>query len=418
MFQLYDRTRRRICLAWFFLFCLAPTALVVAWCLERRLPGYAQAEADRLGRQLGVKVELEKFAHPKPDKAVYEGLRLCDAETGREILKCRRLEATVNRGGQPIAISIGGLAIQLEQWNQAWAAIDRVLRCRAGWSSLDVQFQADEAVLLAGEPRALDQVKARLQILPTQSQVGLIFRVAGVEMPEPAWFGIVRDRKTDPPVTGFVWKTGSAAIPCFLLPPALGLAETLGPQSWISGSGWANRTADGWAGEATGQLSGVDLDRLVSSRFAHRLSGQARIEVKAAKFHQGRIQQFWANAQAGPGTVSRSLLDAAVDRLGLAGPAAPASSESLLSFDRLALEFFIDSRGLQLRGDEYGAILGSQRGRLLAAPANLEQPLPLAAVLQMLAPGTGPQVPASRETEPLLARLPVASPAAPGESKQ
>jgi hypothetical protein len=414
MFRLHEQTRRRIGFALFLLSCVVPTALVIARCVERNLPGYARVEADRLSQRLGAQVAIDGFLHPKPGRAVYEGLRICDAETGREILRCRRIEVDEHRGTLSMTLSATGLEIRIEQWQQVWLLLDQMLSCRAGWSGLDVQFRMERAVLsVAEERRGLDQIEGRLQTAPAGSQVELTFRLAGVEMPEPARLRIVRNRRTDPPETGFEWKTGGGAVPCSILPPSFGLVATAGPNSWLRGYGWANQTAKGWTGEAAGQLLQADLDQLVTSRFPHTLSGQAHINVDALRFHQSRIQHFQGAVQAGPGIVSRRLVDALIGQLGLAGPGEP-SQQSLVPYQQLALVFLLDSRGLQLRGrcDGNGTILTGRHGPLVADPA-APHPLPLADLLQVLMPGTPARVPAAPEIEPLLLRLPFPATAGP-----
>ena len=49
MMQLHDKTRRRICLAAFFLLCLTPTVLVAAWCIAWQLPGHRSGESPGCG---------------------------------------------------------------------------------------------------------------------------------------------------------------------------------------------------------------------------------------------------------------------------------------------------------------------------------------------------------------------------------
>ena len=93
MFQLHDRTRRRLTILAFCCLCVIPTILVLGWGLWRRLPGHIGAEARRLGQQLGVKVTLEGIQRLRPRTVLYKGLALIDPETGATLLKCRRLEA-------------------------------------------------------------------------------------------------------------------------------------------------------------------------------------------------------------------------------------------------------------------------------------------------------------------------------------
>ncbi len=76
MFQLYDGTRRRICLLAFLLFCLLPTTLVVAWGIARRTSWHVAEEANRLTSLCGLRVSLSAIRYVRPGEVVYEGLNL------------------------------------------------------------------------------------------------------------------------------------------------------------------------------------------------------------------------------------------------------------------------------------------------------------------------------------------------------
>ena len=58
MFRLHDKTRRRLCMAGFFLLCIAATLGAAAGALCGHLPWAAEEEARNLGRQLGLEVRL------------------------------------------------------------------------------------------------------------------------------------------------------------------------------------------------------------------------------------------------------------------------------------------------------------------------------------------------------------------------
>ena len=93
MFRLHDKTRRKVCVAGFLLLCVVPTTAVVAWCAHRNRPGRVAAEAQRLSRQLGLEVSLDRFEHLRPGHVSYEGVELSDPESGRSVLRCRLLDA-------------------------------------------------------------------------------------------------------------------------------------------------------------------------------------------------------------------------------------------------------------------------------------------------------------------------------------
>src|SRR3972149_3552107 len=97
MLELSDRMRRRIAIFLFTALCVAPTLVVAAWGISRHLPTHATAEAQRLSWQLGMDVSLAAVRHPRPGVVQYEGLAMTAPETGREVLRCRLVEARWTR---------------------------------------------------------------------------------------------------------------------------------------------------------------------------------------------------------------------------------------------------------------------------------------------------------------------------------
>ncbi len=113
MFRLHDKTRRRICLAGFFLFCVAPTLGAAAWCAMRHMPWTASDEAKTLGRQLGLEVRLAGLKNLRPGVVLYEDFELADPETGQCLFRSRLLEVqwkTIADGqgsGKPVLALLG-----------------------------------------------------------------------------------------------------------------------------------------------------------------------------------------------------------------------------------------------------------------------------------------------------------------------
>ncbi len=108
MFQLHDKTRRRMCVAAFLTLGVLPALLVGGWCWSRHTPGCVLAEAERLSRQLGLKVTVGGLKHLRPGAVLYEQLEASDPETGRTIFRCRLLEVCpANAGRSPGPASAG-----------------------------------------------------------------------------------------------------------------------------------------------------------------------------------------------------------------------------------------------------------------------------------------------------------------------
>ena len=440
MFRLHDNTRRRICRAVFLLLCVVPTTGVSVWCARRHLPRVVTAEAERLERELGLDVSLAGLRYLRPGRVLYEGLELADPETGRPLLRCRALEAdwqqSTDREGRPRA-SLVLIASQPEI--EATAAdrlaelLDRmlrrptILRTVPGGSQTDVRLAAGQLTLrAAGGSQTLSELQGSIESLAGGTRAEASFRLAGIDTPQPIRIRVVRNRQITPPATGFELDTGGGAVPCGLLAVGLPLLERLGPRSRLRGYIWANQTGDGqtsaaqtsagWEGEFAGQVYDVDLDDLVSGHFPHKLGGTVQVTVQSARFRRQRLEEAAGTLVAGPGVISRSLIDAAVERLGLQRGGEPQTPGELVPYEQLAVGFLIDARGLQLQGGcspsghrsgalVAGAILVDRQGRLLGEP--VVQPQPVVALVRTLVPASQHQVPATRQTDWLIGHLPV-----------
>lgn len=414
MFQLYDQTRRRVCIAGFFALGVLPVALVAAWCASRYLPGHLRAEAEQLGRQLGLDVRLEGLKHLRPGAVLYEGLEIADPETGQVLLKCRLLEVASQQSDDRRRPTLALLASQPEieaaAIGRLWELLQRTVECHHGRLDADLRIAAGEVTLRAGaDSQTLTDVEGNLETLPAGADAQVRFRLAGADTPEPIRIRVVRNRQLAPPASGFELYTGGGELPCNVLAMGLGELKPLGACCRFRGYLWANETPQGWEGEITGQMARLDLGGLVSDHFPHRLSGSGELVIQSARFRRGRLEEASGTLAVGPGTIDRSLIEAAADRLGLTPAADRPNAAERIPYEQLAFSLTLDAAGVKLQGrctnGEPGTILADRNGRLLGEPA--EQPKPIAALVQTLVPQSSVQVPASRQTDWLLRHLPV-----------
>ncbi len=418
MFQLYDKTRRRICVAAFLTLGVLPALLVGGWCWGRHTWGCLQVEAQQLSRQLGLNVKLGGMKHLRPGVVLYEQFAAADPETGRPIFRCRLLEIarqTPSAGG-PAATRRPTLLLTASQPEVDAASLDRVWQCLqrsleglGGPLETDLRLSAAELTLRAADnSQTLTEVKGTMESLPDGTHVRLDFRLVGANTPEPAHICLVRNRQVSPPASGFELHTGGGELPCGVLAMGLRELKPLGDRCRFRGIIWANETPDGWQGEVTGQLVDLDLGGLVSDHFPHKLSGAGEVTIESARFRHGRLEQGSA-VVAGPGRIDRSLLAAAVERLGLVPTAELLRNGDLVEYKQLAFSATLDAQGLTLRGRcdaaERGTILSDGRHRLLGE--SQQPPTPAVALVRMLVPQSAVQVPASRQTDWLLQHLPV-----------
>ena len=392
---------------------------------------------------MGLRVSLAGVRHLRPGAVLYEGLTVADPETGGVVLRCRLLEAawknaTDAQGNRTATLELAASQPEIEaaRFERIEELLGRLLRCEAGRPEADVRLTSGEVTLRSDDgSHTLTELRGSFRAIDDVNQAQICFRLAGVAMPQPIQIRVVRNRQTTPPTTGFELDTGGGAVPCALLAVGLDMLKPLGPQCRFRGYVWANETfggpvsggaspavaasgdasPDGWDMEVTGGLIDVDLDSLVSSRFPHKLSGTGQVILQWARVRRGRLEDVSGTLVAGPGitgraVVSRSLIDAAVGRLGMVRGAEPNTPGDLVPYEQLALAFLIDPQGVRLQGrcaaGGPGAVLVDGYSRLLSESPQTARPV--ASLLQMLVPANELQVPATRQTEWLMRHLPVA----------
>ena len=288
-----------------------------------------------------------------------------------------------------------------------WQCLGRVLDGSVGPLDAELKLSAAEVTLRADDSsQTMTDVAATLETLRDGTRAEVEFQLAGARTSEPIRILIDRNRQVSPPATSFHLDTGTVALPYNVLAMATGQLGPLGPRCRFRGHIWADETPEGWQGEMVGRLLELDLGGLVSDHFPYKLSGIGEVTIQSARFRGSRLEEGSATVTAGPGTVDRALLAAAVDRLGLAPGSEPDDPGERIRYEQLAFFVTLDAQGLQIRGrcDEQGTILRDGRNRILGETS---QPQPVAALVQTLAPQSAVQVPASRQTDWLLRHLPV-----------
>jgi len=418
-------SRRRVLLCAFGALCVLPTLLTAGWSLIRNWPGQVQQESDRLAQRLGVLVELSALRHPRPGVLVYEGLKLADPETGRTLLRCRTLEvqwrkvAAADGQLRPVAIviaaepQIDGRAVE-----RLWSIVSRALVSDPAAGNTDVRIWASTARLQCGtQVYQLNDVHCGTESIAAGSVAAASFRLAGNDSSHLVRMRWLRDRREEAIAEQFELDTGGASIPCSLFAAAVPELRRLGTNSTFQGRFWLRWPAQRSApqrchGELVGQLAGVDLSALTAGLGSYKLAGTADVWIQYARIADGRLEESSCVLQGGPGIISRRLIEAAVERLGLSRGTAEAALTELLRYDQLAFAVHLSAAGVHLQGrcvlPEPGALLAVDRRCLLGEP--LVQPQPIARVIQLLALSGAEQVPGTSVSGWLMRRLPLEPP--------
>jgi len=371
------------------------------------LPQYRWSHERALGELLGLEVSIGGIASPRPGVMLYTSVDIFDPETHQKLAHVRLVETWRESG----LVTLRASQPELNEpgFHALWKWLTEDLRKQAPGAPR-IHLDADELLLkLPGIVQTIHELRARLEASEAGPQAKLTFRLPGAEMPRPAELTISRNRRTKPPLFRVDLTTSDSALPAGLLSPAWPAIERLGSRATLRGSFWAEHSAGGWRGEASGDLEEIDLASLVNEQFPHHLSGTATLRLTAAHFDQGRLAMASGSLAAGPGAISRSLVSGAESSLHCVSPfAASKNFGKQPSYEKLALEFVIDGRGLAIQGCE-GAnrtvLFDGAGNALLQEPA--EQLQPVTNLVRLLVPQSEVLVPASQETNQLTQFLPV-----------
>lgn len=402
-----EKRRRYLLRTLFVLLCVVPTLWLAGLAVWRSAPFHHRAEEAKLGRLLGLTVRFNDVTHPRPGVSRYAFLQLREPETGDLVARIESLEVSGNANTlrlvatRPVCSSMA-LA-------SAWELLDRLMRGRDSLGAARVRLMIDGGLMLLTPygDQAFREVIVDLEEAPPGLRTQLTFRMMGDESDTPATVKITRDRKSQPSVTAMELTTGDSPLPCSLLAPFINTPGWLGPDCHFHGRLWSARRREGWDTQIAGWFSAIDLEQFVSEHFDHHMTGQAQVALSRALIHDGRIAEAQGAVVAGPGQVSRSLISAARDALECPSPAFVSAVSNIVSYDRFAFDFALDSHGLSLQGRcaeaAPGTLLAYQDRVLLEQPQNRQ---PVSGLIRAMAGIGGPLVPLSHRSEWLMRVLP------------
>jgi hypothetical protein len=420
MFSLHETTKIHLCRAAFVALCLAPTCAALAWSVAVHLPTYRRSHERAIAVQLGWQAQLAKASSPRPGTTLYEGLDLFDPETRQLLARLPFVEVQTN--GTTIVVKLPFPAtLNGERLEAFWKlGHDQTI---TSISRRQLRLEAQNLTLHLPEgDESFTDLKCRVENGQDQARFELTFRraVAGMKPAEPAELTVVRQRQTTPPGGVFQLVTGPTPLSCSLAAFVWPDVECLGKTGEFQGRILAAEQGGTWKTQLSGRATNIDLDLLISQRFPHKLTGRADAELEQVTIHAGRIETATGTIAAGPGIISRSLIQSAQAHLHLRAPAeASPGAENLVRYERLGVAFQMSQQGLALKGDlphAKGAMLiDDHRRTLLDEPAVLSQPV--VNLARALVPQSDVQVPATRETDRFTRALPVPSVVAPASGQ-
>lgn len=407
MFLLHDYARRALCRFGFVLLCLVPTATVLAWSLGRHLPSHVEAACREVSVWTRCPAEISKVTHPRPGVTILHELALKDAATGETILRLDQLKLD-DRGGS-LRMLATRPRVSLAGLPRLWGALAGHMD---GWSGeRPLEFFAGTLDLESSRNSyAFQDVQARLHFADAGPEFEAQLRQAGRENVEPAEMHVAWDREIQS--LRYDLATGRTRFPCTMASTLMPELSVLGPEATFQGSVSMHRTQQGWEGLiGPAQVSDFELEPLARDYSGRRLTGRARLDVKVLRVTQSAIAAVDGELRCGPGEINAAVIYSFGDALGVAHGLPPErrTFTDTYLYGELAIGFSINSEGLLLRGKCAGAdgiVMTDHHG----TPTVLEPPgrRSIDGLIRALTPAGAGYVPATRQSEWLLKRLPVA----------
>jgi hypothetical protein len=407
MFDMRFEVRRRWCRSAFCLLCLVPTVCIMGAVAVTRSPVYrAAAHAAReaqLSDQLGLSFLAESFQRRGADWVVH-AVELRDPETNQWVLRAASVEFSA--AGRTKVVLVHHAELYAAQLPRVGQILHEYLLQRPSLSDRPILVSAATLTMrYEQQAESLSDVRCELSSCPEGSEAFAQFRLPGNVAREPAHLRLIRNRQIDPPTTAWELHTGDTPLPCSLATPWIEAAARLGAGSTFQGKLWAEQGQDDWTAELSGTFRHLQLERLVTSQFPHKLSGEGELKLKRMNVRRGRIIDLNGDLRARDGVVSRSLLTAARDELRLT-LRDPMDDASLFRYKQLEVGFTLDNAGMVLVGsaDPAAGMLCDEQGALLSGGGDVLSPL---ALLRMLVPQHHVHVPATQETASLVRMFPL-----------
>jgi len=220
-----------------------------------------------------------------------------------------------------------------------------------------------------------------------------------------------RDRTTTTPVTRIRFDTGNQAVLCRLAAAILPELASLGLECQFRGAVEFWDAAGKSGRQLAGTLTQVDLDSLVSERFGHQLNGLATVRIERGLIEDGKLTELRGTFRVNDGAISRSLVQAAAEHLGLTAveEATIGRADEIVAFRQMAMDFQMSGTARRLVGvaesQQEGVFLMAAFGPVLTSPP--KHSVPAVALLRTLLPDREYQVPATRQTAALVRLFPV-----------
>ncbi|MFT7642782.1 MAG: hypothetical protein ACI9G1_004541 [Pirellulaceae bacterium] len=423
MFVMHESKRLKACRVGFVLFGVLPTLAVCAWIVwihSSHRNEYRRQEIERyLTEYCGLLVSVDSLHESLDGTMILSNVSAIDRESQAVVAKIRSIDV-VRRENEIVAIA-SLVEVEPGQLSAVAQLLERQLTRLGTAGPLNVWVEANAVTVkteTADADRTLSQVQCSIEA--KQDRV-----VATIDWQSPsnvvgnatvATLRLIRERAMGPATTGWELDCNGTALPCSVMADYIPGMADLGDDAQFVGTISCRNIESQWQVDVTGRFEQIDLDRMVTGRFPHRLTGDATVVLNRATLRDGWLQSAAGNLESDAGVISQSLLIAMAAELRVYSPAVTLESQadSLQRYRKLNIGFRIDEGTIELGGGELGGGELGGAGHVLIYTDRMtplaqidKAPRPIEAIVRTLSPLNRIQVPATKEAYDLLRWLPL-----------
>jgi hypothetical protein len=409
---MHERTQRALCRLVFGLLCALPTSATLTAIAARQTRWYTQRQIvaweARLSDWCGVRIDIENWEPLAPGAHQFENVQLFDLETGEPLGKIRVIQAALTE--RRLAIRLDQPEIAVAQLSAVWRCLHDQLLCHPARLQVPIGVMAHD-VTLEGElaSTTLAEVKAVVERRQTDAVAQVQIVMAQKDPAQPLVWQVRRQSGSARPTTRWQLMAHSP-LPCEVLGDYLSPLRGLGDEATFQGQVSYTSAASYWELELSGsRWEQVELARLFD-RQAHRITGRGSIVVDRLTIRSGRLADGEARIWAGPGLVSRSLLERIARHWPSEFTVPLESMDTVVPYDRLGLWMQVQGAELRVGGlcdsqPEQGLLpahTGLARGGMPIVRVLPQQPIAALSFASLLAPAHAIDVPRSSATESIV----------------
>lgn len=362
MFALHETTQRRVCRVVFLALSVVPTVLTLAAIAYCNRPWRQLDWQWSLASTLHLHAEVEEIDRPIPGQIRLTNLHLADLQSHATLGSFDQLILREDDGN--LAIDANSLELQVDQLTTAVRSLSIWLTTS---QAIPTKFDVDRLTIASRDWPAL--VLQDLSVREDGSTSnGHRFLISAKN---PAGDAVKIAVTTEGDRLRCIVDTRNAALPAWLIGafvPGVSSCD----EAQFSGAIELESRSGKQQGKLQGALRNADLARMTNTS-PHPIRGVAKIELTEILWSNGVIEAARGRIDVEGGVAAYSLLLEMQKLFACSlGPAVQnlqlQSTDELIPFDRLAVQFQLSSSGMILGGDESGVILAGPTGPLLYGP--------------------------------------------------